>query len=70
MPTFASLPKIETILIDSADTKPHGSGEPAVTTMGAAIANAVFDAIGKRIFQLPLTAERVKVAQAPGNFAL
>jgi len=62
LPLFSSLPKIETILIDSADPAPHGGGEPAIVNMGAVIANAVFDAIGVRIFELPMTPKRVKAA--------
>jgi CO/xanthine dehydrogenase Mo-binding subunit len=53
---------IETILIDSADPEPHGGGEPAIITMGAVIANAIFDAIGVRLFELPMTPARVKAA--------
>ena len=30
--------------------------------LGAAVANALFDATGKRLYRLPLTAERVKAA--------
>jgi CO/xanthine dehydrogenase Mo-binding subunit len=64
LPLFSTLPEIETILIDSADPAPHGGGEPAIVTMGAVIANAVFDAIGVRLFELPMTPERVKAALA------
>lgn len=64
LPRFSTLPKIETILIDSADPAPHGGGEPAIITMGAVIANAVYDAIGVRLFGLPMTAGRVKAALA------
>ncbi|MDX2416918.1 MAG: molybdopterin-dependent oxidoreductase [Xanthomonadales bacterium] len=64
LPLFSTQPKIETVLIDSADPAPHGGGEPAIINMGAAIANAVFDAIGVRIFELPMTPKRVKAALA------
>jgi CO/xanthine dehydrogenase Mo-binding subunit len=64
IPLFSWLPEIETILIDSKDTNPHGGGEPAIINMGAAIANAVFDATGKRLFELPMTPERVRAALA------
>jgi isoquinoline 1-oxidoreductase len=62
LPRFSALPKIETILIDSKDPEPHGGGEPAIITMGAVIANAIFDAIGVRLFELPMTPGRVKAA--------
>jgi CO/xanthine dehydrogenase Mo-binding subunit len=32
--------------------------------MGAALANAIFDAVGARLLQLPMTPERVKAAMA------
>ncbi len=42
----------------------YGCGEPAIITMGAVIANAIFDAVGARVFQLPMTPERIKEASA------
>jgi len=59
LPVFSTLPEIETILIDSKDPEPHGGGEPAIVNMGAVIANAVFDAIGVRLFELPMTPKKV-----------
>jgi CO/xanthine dehydrogenase Mo-binding subunit len=40
----------------------QGGGEPAIVAMGTLIANAIFDATGVRLFQLPMTPERVKAA--------
>jgi CO/xanthine dehydrogenase Mo-binding subunit len=60
LPRFSWLPRLETVLIDNPDLPPQGCGEPAITTMGAVIANAVYDAIGVRLFELPLTPERIK----------
>jgi len=62
LPRFSWVPKIETVLIDNPDMPPQGCGEPAVTTMGGVIANAVYDAIGIRSFELPMTPERIKNA--------
>jgi isoquinoline 1-oxidoreductase len=62
LPRFSWLPKIETVLIDSKDPAPQGGGEPAIICMGAVIANAIFDATGARLFQLPMTPERIKNA--------
>ena len=62
IPHFSWLPKIETVLIKSEDPKPHGGGEPAITCMGAVVANAIFDTTGARLFQLPMTPERVMEA--------
>lgn len=60
IPTFSALPKIETILIDNPNLPPQEGGEPAITVMGALVANAIFDAIGIRFSELPITAERIK----------
>ncbi len=62
IPRFSWLPKIETIILDNKDSAPQGGGEPAIILMGAVVANAIFDATGKRIYQLPMNPERVKEA--------
>jgi len=59
---FNMVPELDVFLVDSEDTEPHGGGEPAIVCMGAAVANAIFDATGTRIYRLPLTPERVKEA--------
>lgn len=64
LPQFSWVPKIETVILDSPDIPAQGGGEPAIITVGAALANAVFDATGARVVQLPLTAARVKAALA------
>ena len=66
MPRFSWLPKIETVLVDSNDPDAHGGGEPAIITMGGVIANAIFDATGARVLQLPMTPERIKEALKAG----
>jgi len=60
IPRFSWMPRIETVLIDDPNAAPKGGGEPAIMLVGAVIANAVFDATGVRLFQLPMTAERVR----------
>ena len=62
LPRFAIVPRIETILIKNDELAPQGGGEPAIVPLGAAIANAVFDLTGVRIYRLPMTAERLKAA--------
>ncbi len=62
LPKFSWMPKIQTLILDSPDLPAQGGGEPAIVTMGAVIANAVFDATGARIPQLPMTPARVKAA--------
>jgi len=41
---------------------PKGGGEPAIITVGAAIANAIFDATGARLYRMPFTPSRVMEA--------
>ena len=60
--SFSRVPKIEVVLVKNDDLSPQGGGEPAIVPMGAVIANAVFDATGKRFYRLPMTPERVKAA--------
>lgn len=57
---FSHLPKIETILIDQPEMPPQGCGEPAITAMGAVLANAIHDAVGIRCDTLPMTPGRIK----------
>ena len=56
---FSWVPKIETILIDNPQSPASGCGEPAITPMGGLVANAIFDAVGVRLLQLPMTPARV-----------
>ena len=66
IPRFSWLPKIETHILDDENSPPQGGGEPAIVTMGAVIANAVYDAVGARVFELPMIPERVKGAILKG----
>jgi len=59
---FNMAPELDVVLIDSKEKVPTGGGEPPVICMGAAVANAVYDATGARVFRLPLTPQRVKEA--------
>ena len=47
-----------------ADVPATGSGETAITIVAAAIGNAIFDATGARIREVPFTPERIKAALA------
>jgi nicotinate dehydrogenase subunit B len=62
IPRFSWLPKIETVLIENPETPPAGGGEPSIVCMGGVVANAIFDATGARLFELPMTPERIKNA--------
>ncbi|MGH9357137.1 MAG: molybdopterin cofactor-binding domain-containing protein, partial [Terriglobia bacterium] len=54
--------KVEIVLLNHPEMPPGGAGEPATRPTAAAIANAVFDATGVRVRQVPLTPARVKAA--------
>jgi nicotinate dehydrogenase subunit B len=62
LPRFSWAPQIETVILNRPDQPSQGGGEPAVISMGGVIANAIFDATGARLFQLPMTAVRVREA--------
>jgi nicotinate dehydrogenase subunit B len=66
IPRFSWLPKIETVILDRKDDPPQGGGEPAIIVMGAVVGNAIFDAVGVRLFQMPMTPGRVKEAVNKG----
>src|SRR5881409_2124230 len=66
--TAPDLPNIETIIVEKP--APHGPfgargvGEPPIVPAPAAIANAIEDATGVRLTELPLTSERIALALA------
>jgi CO/xanthine dehydrogenase Mo-binding subunit len=62
LPLGFAIPRIETVLIDKPDEDACGSGETAITVVAAAIGNAIFDATGARVREVPFTPERVKAA--------
>jgi nicotinate dehydrogenase subunit B len=64
LPLGFDVPKIETVLIKRFEGPAAGSGETSITIVAAAIGNAIFDATGARIRQVPFTPERVKAALA------
>lgn len=61
---FSWVPKIEAVLVKADDVSPQGGGEPAIICMGGVIANAICDATGARLLQLPMTPARVREAMA------
>ena len=63
LPTIADAPPLRIVLLtDSPGPGPFGAksvGELSNPGVGAAVANAVHDACGARVFSLPVTAEKV-----------
>jgi CO/xanthine dehydrogenase Mo-binding subunit len=66
LPRFTWLPRIESVLVDSPEVPISGGGEPAIITVGAVLANAVYDATGARLCHLPMTPARIKEGLAGG----
>ena len=62
LPLGIQVPVIESVLLDRPAAKATGAGETAITLSAAAIGNAIFDATGARIRQVPFTLDRVKAA--------
>jgi CO/xanthine dehydrogenase Mo-binding subunit len=56
------LPVIESVLIDRPEAKATGAGETAITLVAAALGNAIYDATGARLREVPFTPDRVKQA--------
>ncbi|HTO69473.1 MAG TPA: molybdopterin cofactor-binding domain-containing protein [Myxococcota bacterium] len=63
---FGEVPDIETVLLDRPGEPWLGAGEATQGPTAAAIGNAVFDATGLRLRDLPFTPERVRKAAAGG----
>ena len=64
LPVGFAVPKVEVVLLNRPDLPATGAGETAITVVAGAIANAIFDATGARIREVPFTQERIKAALA------
>jgi isoquinoline 1-oxidoreductase len=54
VPRFRDIPKADIILLDRKDLEPAGAGETPIIAVAPAMANAVFDATGKRVRSMPI----------------
>ena len=63
MPIAPDIPEIMSIFVEEPDSNgPYGArgvGEGPITPTAAAIANAIYDAVGVRIKELPITPEKI-----------
>ena len=63
MPYSMEIPEIESIIIEdysgTSSTDAYGIGEPANIATAVAIANAVYNAIGVRIYEIPITPDKI-----------
>jgi CO/xanthine dehydrogenase Mo-binding subunit len=66
MATIADVPKLTTVLIEDANgpIPYHGKAIAEIPNVptAAAIANAIEDAVGVRLYELPITSEKVYAA--------
>jgi nicotinate dehydrogenase subunit B len=62
IPTFRDVPRMDILLPASRDLPPNGDGTPALCAIPAAVANAVFDAVGARVRELPLPPASIRAA--------
>src|SRR5215472_3980947 len=62
LPLGIPVPLVNCVLLNRTDVEATGAGESAITVVAAAIGNAVFDATGVRLRQVPFTPARVKAA--------
>jgi len=54
VPRFRDVPDIEAVLLDRKDLAPAGAGETPIMAVAPAIGNAIFDATGVRLTDLPM----------------
>jgi xanthine dehydrogenase YagR molybdenum-binding subunit len=59
LPGIADIPAIDVILLQMPERGVIGIGEPVHIPTAAAIANAVANAIGVRVYEIPITPDRV-----------
>ena len=59
---FSDVPELDIVLINRPEMQPLGAGEGATIPPAAAIANAIFDAVGVRLREGPFTPKRVLAA--------
>jgi CO/xanthine dehydrogenase Mo-binding subunit len=62
--TFPEVPEVEVAIINRPDLPPAGAGELGSCPVAGAIANAIYDAVGARVREVPFTPDRVKAAMA------
>ncbi|MBR9764465.1 MAG: molybdopterin-dependent oxidoreductase [Rhodobacteraceae bacterium] len=60
--TFPQLPEVQTMVVARPGDPPLGVGESAAVPAAAAIANAIFDATGVRMREVPFTPEKMRAA--------
>lgn len=66
LPTSRDVPRVQSIIVETHDPEgPFGAkgvGEPPLVAVAPAVANAIYDAVGVRIKELPITPEKILAA--------
>ena len=62
VPRFRDVPQIDAVLVERKDIAPAGAGETPIMAVAPAIGNAIFDATGQRLNNLPLIPNGLKKA--------
>ena len=62
LPLGFSAPNVTTVIVDRSEGEAMGAGETAITLVAAALGNAIFDATGTRIREVPFTRDRIQAA--------
>ena len=66
VPRFRDLPQIEVQIINRKDVPPFGAGETPIVGLAPAVANAIFNATGKRLRGMPLVPNGMPGQKAAG----
>jgi CO/xanthine dehydrogenase Mo-binding subunit len=61
------VPAVEVEILNRPTERPVGAGEAAHGPTAAAIGNAVFDALGVRVRDMPITRDRIVAAMEAGS---
>ncbi len=64
--TFPAVPPIETVLLDRPGEPYLGAGEATTGPTAGAVGNALREALGVRLYDVPFTSERIRKAVAGG----
>ncbi|MBZ5641795.1 MAG: molybdopterin-dependent oxidoreductase [Acidobacteriia bacterium] len=65
---FKDIPEVDIVLINRPENPALGAGEPSIVPVPGAIANAIFDAVGVRLREVPFTPQRLlKALKAKGS---
>ena len=65
---FKDVPEVDIMLISRPEKPALGAGEPSIVPVPGAIANAIFDAVGVRLREVPFTPQRtLKALKAKGS---